>query len=265
MNRFILHLAIGALTLIPSASAFAEANKKRPSKQPAAARPAQQARPAQPARPAARPAQQARPAQPAARPAPAPAVRPAQQARPAQPAARPAPAPVSRSPAAGPAQGQPRVASATPALRVPVGAAPVKPGQSAPGASVSKPGSQPVKPGQSVPGTTVSKSGSYKGSSSQSTKDYTNIKYLKPTYTGKDYNKKFGYMKNGYCCYKGMHHGHWSHCCWWGGGHCRCYWDPCTSCYYYYCQPDDSWYPTDYAPYDKYSWDEPAEDRKSVV
>ena len=77
---------------------------------------------------------------------------------------------------------------------------------------------------------------------------------LKPKYTGKDYNLKFGKKYDFGWCYKGKHHDHWSHCCWFGQYGCNCYWCPCTLCWYYYCVPDNCWYPVTYCPYGVYVW-----------
>jgi hypothetical protein len=37
---------------------------------------------------------------------------------------------------------------------------------------------------------------------------------------------------------------------------CRLYLDGDTGAYYYWCPPDDCYYPVDYCPYGTYSWDE---------
>jgi hypothetical protein len=36
---------------------------------------------------------------------------------------------------------------------------------------------------------------------------------------------------------------------------CNLYYDNGEACWYYWCQPDDCYYPTDYCPYGTYSWE----------
>lgn len=79
-----------------------------------------------------------------------------------------------------------------------------------------------------------------------------NFKQLQPTYLGKDYFKKCGKLVNGFCCYPGHIHAHWSCQVWWPTVGCYLYWDPCLEVYFYYCVPDDCWYPVDYVPYGIY-------------
>ena len=82
----------------------------------------------------------------------------------------------------------------------------------------------------------------------------TKFTTLKPTFTGKDYNLKFGTKCDFGFCYKGFQQCHWSYCCWWAPCGCNCYWDPCVLCYYYYCTPDGCWYPISHCTYGTYSW-----------
>lgn len=65
-----------------------------------------------------------------------------------------------------------------------------------------------------------------------------------------DYGTKF---KGGYF-YKGKEHSHWSYHCYDKRYGCECYYCPCTCCYYYWCQPDDCYYPVSYCPHGKYCW-----------
>jgi hypothetical protein len=65
--------------------------------------------------------------------------------------------------------------------------------------------------------------------------------------------KHNGSSKQGYC-YPGKDHNHWSSSYWDKRYGCELFYDPCCSCYCYYCQPDDCWYPCDYCPYDCYCW-----------
>lgn len=64
----------------------------------------------------------------------------------------------------------------------------------------------------------------------------------------KDYHLKcgkkfwFGY------CYSGKHHCHWSDCCWWDSYGCYVYWCPSICVWYYWCEPDECFYPVTYCP-----------------
>jgi hypothetical protein len=60
--------------------------------------------------------------------------------------------------------------------------------------------------------------------------------------------------KQSFTHYKGKEHYHWSKKVWFEKYGCYCYWDPYVSCYYYYCVPDDCYYPVDYCPHGKYCW-----------
>jgi hypothetical protein len=61
-------------------------------------------------------------------------------------------------------------------------------------------------------------------------------------------------MKNGSYCYKGKDHCHWSYHCWDKRYGCTCYYDSGLCCSYYWCEPDDCYYPVSYCPYGQYSW-----------
>jgi hypothetical protein len=65
--------------------------------------------------------------------------------------------------------------------------------------------------------------------------------------------------------YHGRHHDHWSYFCWDGRYGCRVYYDPGVCCYYYYCVPDDCYYPVTYCPYGRYSWGTPVADATAVT
>ena len=80
------------------------------------------------------------------------------------------------------------------------------------------------------------------------------LQNLTPKYTAKDYNIKFGKKCDFGWCYKGKHHDHWTCCCWLDECGCTCYWCPCTLVWYYYCVPDNCWYPVSYCPYGVYVW-----------
>src|SRR5437870_8071136 len=48
--------------------------------------------------------------------------------------------------------------------------------------------------------------------------------------------------------YRGLNHYHWSHRYYDSKFDRYCYYDPCTCCYYYWCQPYQCYYPCDYTP-----------------
>jgi hypothetical protein len=84
------------------------------------------------------------------------------------------------------------------------------------------------------------------------------------------YRKGGGYGKGGYGrghhgerrgsgkvpYYKGRGGHRWSAKVWDHRYGCGLYHDGDTGCWYYWCPPDDCYYPVDYCPYDTYSWDE---------
>jgi hypothetical protein len=53
--------------------------------------------------------------------------------------------------------------------------------------------------------------------------------------------------------YKGKNHNHWGRIHFDVRYGCNCYWDPCLSIWYYWCEPDFCYYPVSYCPYRCYS------------
>jgi hypothetical protein len=65
----------------------------------------------------------------------------------------------------------------------------------------------------------------------------------KTYYTGGDYHLKFG-TKTAYgYCYPGKWHTHWHHCIWDPCFSCYYFYCPSTCCYYYWCEADYCYYP----------------------
>jgi hypothetical protein len=54
--------------------------------------------------------------------------------------------------------------------------------------------------------------------------------------------------------YRGHNHNHWRYWRFDARYGCQCYWDPYASCWFYYCVPDDCFYPVSYCPYGTYVW-----------
>ena len=54
--------------------------------------------------------------------------------------------------------------------------------------------------------------------------------------------------------YKGKAHCHWGCSCWDVRYCCVIYYCPVTCGWYYFCEPDDCYYPIDYCPYGVYCW-----------
>jgi hypothetical protein len=89
---------------------------------------------------------------------------------------------------------------------------------------------------------------------------YTNVN--RPTYSvnrihsdryanyHQTYGTKFAY---GYL-YRGRNHAHWSYQRWDARYGCTCYYDPCCTCWYYWCEPASCYYPVSYCPYRTYCW-----------
>jgi hypothetical protein len=67
-----------------------------------------------------------------------------------------------------------------------------------------------------------------------------------------DYHLTFGTKFSQGICYKGKDHCHWSYSCWLPSCGCTCYYCPCTLVYYYWCAPDECWYPITYCPYGRF-------------
>lgn len=55
--------------------------------------------------------------------------------------------------------------------------------------------------------------------------------------------------------YKGFRWNHWNRHVWSARYNTFIYYNPFTYGWYYWCQPDDCWYPVTYAPYGVYNWD----------
>ena len=53
--------------------------------------------------------------------------------------------------------------------------------------------------------------------------------------------------------YKGKNHCHWGLIRWDVRYGCNCYWDPCLLVWYYWCEPDQCFYPVSYCPYRRYT------------
>jgi hypothetical protein len=73
----------------------------------------------------------------------------------------------------------------------------------------------------------------------------------------KDHDFKFDkghFFKGDYHCYKGKHCDFWNYHCWDRRYGCYLYWNPWYRSYYYYCDPDDCYYPISYCPYRKFSF-----------
>jgi hypothetical protein len=62
-------------------------------------------------------------------------------------------------------------------------------------------------------------------------------------------------FKGGYY-YKGGWHNHWNYRYHAANYGCTLYYDDGCQCYYYWCPPDDCYYPVSYCPYGQYSWDD---------
>jgi hypothetical protein len=54
--------------------------------------------------------------------------------------------------------------------------------------------------------------------------------------------------------YPGRHHAHWAYTRFDVRYGCTLYYDPELECYYYWCEPDDCYYPVSYCPYQRYAW-----------
>jgi hypothetical protein len=57
--------------------------------------------------------------------------------------------------------------------------------------------------------------------------------------------------------YRGRDHHHWGSVRFDRRYGCNCYWDPYVSVWYYWCQPDDCYYPVSYCPYRSYTCSTP--------
>lgn len=82
----------------------------------------------------------------------------------------------------------------------------------------------------------------------------TAVAHATPRPVVKDYHLHHGRkFQHGYY-YKGQHHRHWTQSCWLPKYGCHCHWCPCTCVWYYWCVPDECYYPIDYCPYGSYVW-----------
>jgi hypothetical protein len=68
-----------------------------------------------------------------------------------------------------------------------------------------------------------------------------------------DYDKGH-FLKGDFHCYKGKYCDFWNYHCWDRSYGCELYWNPWYRCYYYFCDPDDCYYPISYCPYVKFSF-----------
>ena len=57
--------------------------------------------------------------------------------------------------------------------------------------------------------------------------------------------------------YRGRSHSHWTYTRFDSRYGCTCYYDPCCSCWYYWCEPATCYYPVAYCPYQTYAWSAP--------
>ena len=70
-----------------------------------------------------------------------------------------------------------------------------------------------------------------------------------------NYNINYGTrFAHGYY-YSGRNHNHWSYSRYDARYGCVCYYDPCCSCWYYWCEPASCYYPVTYCPYSTYCWE----------
>jgi len=83
---------------------------------------------------------------------------------------------------------------------------------------------------------------------------FSNTQQLSPSNASMNYSKQNSFQKSFGTYYKGKNCNHWTHSCWWGAYGCNCYWDPCCSAYYYFCVPDNCYYPISHCPYGVYAW-----------
>jgi hypothetical protein len=70
-----------------------------------------------------------------------------------------------------------------------------------------------------------------------------------------NYHQNYGTrFAHGYF-YSGRSHNHWSYSRYDSRYGCTCYYDPCCSCWYYWCEPVSCYYPVTYCPYQTYCWE----------
>jgi hypothetical protein len=77
---------------------------------------------------------------------------------------------------------------------------------------------------------------------------------------GHSHHQNHGHARNHYHgryrLYHGRNHHHWSRRVWSARYGCYLFFDPGYQVYYYWCPPDDTYYPTDYVPYGTYVFQE---------
>jgi hypothetical protein len=101
-----------------------------------------------------------------------------------------------------------------------------------------------------------SKGGSGSGNHMNSLKGKTSIH---TSNSSNHYQKNGVKLKGGGYCFKGKNHHHWSSHRYDKRYGCYCYYDSDLGCSYYWCEPDDCYYPMSYCPYGKYSWSDNAD------
>jgi hypothetical protein len=69
-----------------------------------------------------------------------------------------------------------------------------------------------------------------------------------------DYHLRVGIHFEHGIYYKGRDHFHWTLSRFDARYGCECYWDPYSLAWYYWCEPDQCFYPVTYAPHRTYAW-----------
>jgi len=82
------------------------------------------------------------------------------------------------------------------------------------------------------------------------TSHYGHGSYGRPSYV--NYHVNHGVRFSGGYYYRGRSHYHWSYQRFDARYGCTCYFDPCCSTWYYWCQPAGCYYPVSYCPYRTY-------------
>jgi hypothetical protein len=77
------------------------------------------------------------------------------------------------------------------------------------------------------------------------------------------YYAKNGRPFQGGYYYPGRNHPHWAYTVYDNRYGCTLYYDADLGSYYYWCQPDDCYYPVSYCPYDQYVWTSDVNDQHS--
>jgi hypothetical protein len=102
-----------------------------------------------------------------------------------------------------------------------------------PGGKPHQPGNKPNKPGHKPP-----KPG---GSTDRGMAHRDHVCHI-----GLDHCRRHGTRFAGGYCYKGRHHCHWTHRCWWDRYGCCTYWCPSAQSWYYWYETDRCFYPVSY-------------------